>query len=53
MKKIIILLGILACTISCKCTNEAPKEEAVEPETELVDSLEAAADSLGVVENQE
>lgn len=45
MKKFIILLSILACFTSCKCTNEAPKEPAVDPEVEAVDSL-----ALGIVE---
>lgn len=39
MKKLIVLLGILACFVSCKCTNEAPKENLNEPAVELPDSL--------------
>lgn len=46
MKKFIILLSILACFTSCKCTNEAPKEDPIdEPDVEVVDSL-----ALGIVE---
>lgn len=48
MKKFIILLSILACFTSCKCTNEAPQEPVIDPETEVVDSLGIVEQAQGL-----
>ena len=48
MKKFIVLLSILACFTSCKCTNEAPKENQDEPAVEAVDSLGYVERTIGL-----
>lgn len=48
MKKFIILLSILACFTSCKCTNGAPQEPVIDPEIEVVDSLGIVEQAQGL-----